>query len=140
MATNEWLRELFGQLAFVSSVLGGFAVAFLGTLLTIEAERRITRWTMGAAAVSAAAFVAAAVIAALNVADTVRTQARDLTGLGSGGTTSTALAMASFALGFLGLMISLALSGWIKSRSLGLVTTLGATACLLAVVLSLATG
>lgn len=47
-------------------------MAFLGTLLTIGVERRLTRWTMGAAAVSATALVTAAVVASLGVAETVR--------------------------------------------------------------------
>jgi hypothetical protein len=140
MPTNEWLRELFGQLAFVSSVLGGFAVAFLGTLLTIETDRRITRWTMGAAAISAVAFVAAAVIAAMSVAEAVRTRAEDVAGLGSAGGAYVATALAAFGAGFLGLMLSVALSGWIKSRSLGLVTSGAAALCLLVVLAALASG
>jgi hypothetical protein len=137
MPTHEWLKELFGQLAFVSSVLGGFAVAFLGTLLTIEGERRLTRWTMGAAAVSATALITAAVVASVSVAETVRTGAHDLAGLGDTAARGFLLLFSCFIVGFLALMLSVGLSGWIKSRALGLVTAAAAMVSAAAVLFAL---
>ena len=57
MESTQIVTELHRQMGFTSSVFGGFAIAFLGALLPIEATRRSAVWAIGFTSFAAAFFV-----------------------------------------------------------------------------------
>lgn len=122
----EYIAELFRQMAFIGAVLGGFAAAFLATMLTAAPRGRVATATISAAAFASASFVAVTVgatVVALNVValglsdfaafPTATDRARFWTGL-------------LFLVGIYTLIVALGLCGWTRSRAAGWATTLAA--------------
>lgn len=121
----EFLAEIGRQIASLSAFLGGFAATFLGILLQSPSPRRIVGWAAGAAAVASASFILAVIsgtalaivfhpgapagIAQPHFVPQVRT-----------------LIVITFASGIYLSLLSLGLSGWIRSRPLGMVTSMAA--------------
>ena len=121
----EFLAEIGRQIAFLSAFLGGFAATFLGILLQSPSSRRHVGWAAGAAAVASASFILAVIsgtalalifhpgapagIARPDFVPQVRT-----------------LILITFAIGIYSTLLSLGLSGWIRSRRLGIVTSTAA--------------
>ena len=121
----EFLGEAGRQIAFVSAFLGGFAATFLGILLQSPNSRRHVGWAAGAAAVASASFILAVISGTLLALcvhpgappelakPTLLPQLRILTFI-------------AFFVGIYSTLLSLALSGWIRSRQLGIVTSVAA--------------
>jgi len=121
----EFLAETGRQIAFLSAFLGGFAATFLGILLQSPNSRRHVGWAAGAAAVASASFILAVIsgtVLALvlhpgappNIAKSIfLPQVRTLI-------------LITFAAGIYSTLFSLGLSGWIRSRQLGIVTSVAA--------------
>lgn len=119
---NNYLLEIARQLAFLSAFLGGFAATFLVTLLTLKSEKPIATWTIATSAVSACILIVAVVAAVMlsvilqpdapaHIADdSAIMKGRVFTSLG-------------FAIGILSLLASVGLSGWIRSKRTGIVTS-----------------
>ena len=116
----EAAAEIQNQFAFISTVLGGFAVTFLIGLLSLPRERPLVTWAAGAA-VAAAGFLIIAAVA--GVAGAVWVAERP--GLPALPETPGPLLAAfrwsgiSFILGVMALLASIGLSGWTRSRVLG---------------------
>ena len=116
------MAEYYRQFAFVSSVLAGFAFTFYATLLAIDRQKRAVSWaallTVTASicflAVTLGTTFAAARVAALPAGAPlpflIQAQQAPLSVL--------------FLAGILLLLGSFALGGWIRSRRLGLATTI----------------
>jgi hypothetical protein len=121
----EFIGELARQLASVSAFLGGFAATFLGILLQSQSSRRQVGWAAGAAAVASASFMIA-VIAATLLALAVNPAAPEGFALPQFIPWARQVLILSFALGIYANLLSLGLSGWIRSRSLGIVTSAAA--------------
>jgi hypothetical protein len=129
---SQFFGEIARQVASVSAFLGGFAATFLGILLQSQSTRRHVGWAAGSAALASASFMIS-VIAGTLVALVLNPEAPQ------GFATPEFLPWArrvlvfSFALGIYANLLSLGLSGWIRSRSLGLVTSGAALASALVV-------
>jgi hypothetical protein len=121
----EFLAETGRQIAALSAFLGGFAATFLGILLQSSNSRRYVGWAAGAAAVASASFILA-VISGTALALVSHP------GAPSGVAKPTflpqvrVLILITFACGIYSILLSLGLSGWIRSRALGIVTSLAA--------------
>jgi hypothetical protein len=89
------MAEFYRQFAFVSSVLAGFAFTFYGTLLVAAHEHRAGKW--------AAFFAVAASVAFLPV--------------------TLGMTFGAVRAGVVFLLTSFGVSGWIRSRGLGIATT-----------------
>ncbi|MBK7314590.1 hypothetical protein [Candidatus Aalborgicola defluviihabitans] len=107
----------YQQLAFVSSVLAGFAFAFYGTLLISQSTRRIGSWTALLAACAGICFLiftlgsTFSVTVTLNTAtlpEALRAQQEPLTTL--------------FLLGIVLTLFSFGIGGWMRSHKLGVAT------------------
>lgn len=107
----------YQQLAFVSSVLAGFAFAFYGTLLTALATHRIASWSAFLAVCASICFLVVtlgstfAVTIASNsklLPEAIQAQQEPLTTL--------------FMLGIVLILASFGLGGWVRSRQLGIAT------------------
>jgi hypothetical protein len=121
----EFLAEMGRQIAALSAFLGGFAATFFGILLQSSDSRRLVGWAAGAAAVASASFILA-VIAGTSLALVLHP------GAPSGIAKSTfipqvrTLILIAFTCGIYSILLSLGLSGWIRSRQLGIVTSVAA--------------
>jgi len=124
-ANPEFLAETARQIASLSAFLGGFAATFLGILLQSPNSRRHVGFAAGAAAVASASFILA-VISGTALAVVLHP------GAPSGIAKPTflpqvqELIFVTFACGIYSILLSLGLSGWIRSRQLGIVTSLAA--------------
>ncbi|RTQ53749.1 hypothetical protein EJV47_03170 [Hymenobacter gummosus] len=117
----EHLAEIARQLGSISAFLGGFAAAFLGTLLTQNTPQRVLRWAVASAAVSSVAFIVT-VVAMTKLVMVLHPQAP--ANVAKGGIMGARVAgMLCFLLGTYTLMASIGLSGWLRSRRMGLVTS-----------------
>ena len=116
------MAEFYRQFAFVSSVLAGFSFTFYGTLLVAEREHRAGKW--------AAFFAIAASVVFLPVTlgmtfGAVRAVNRPTEFSLSKLETDPQIALLSilFLAGVVFLFTSFGVSGWIRSRGLGIATT-----------------
>ena len=123
----EYLAEIGRQLASLSAFLGGFAAAFLGTLLALQTPARQVSWAAGAAAVASAAFTVA-VVAATMLAVVLHPSAPGPQSRAAEAGTARVVAALAFCIGMYALLVALGLSGWARSRRLGLVTSCVAVA------------
>jgi len=127
----EFLGEAGRQIAFVSAFLGGFAATFLGILLQSPNSRRHVGWAAGAAAVASASFILAVVSGSLLALVVHPGAPPDLAKptlpAGVEALTPLRILMAiTFIVGIYSTLLSLGLSGWIRSRQLGIVTSVAA--------------
>jgi len=126
--TPEIWADLFRQLAFISALVGGFAFAFLGTLLTLPSRSRIVDWTAGMALVTAAGLIICVIGWTLMASQVLITAS-----LGPGGeeyrfpaafnSTHSQLSQL-FIVEMFFFLASLGLSGWVRSRTLGIVSSI----------------
>ena len=119
---SEFIGEIARQLASVSAFLGGFAATFLGILLQSASSRRHVGWAAGAAAVASASFMIA-VIAGTLVALVLAPAAPQGFAAPEFLPWARRVLTISFAVGIYANLLSLGLSGWVRSRSLGFVTS-----------------
>jgi len=125
------VAETYRQLAFVSSVLGGFAFLFFAAILPTPATHKSAGWAAGAALASA--------IGLLTVTLGATFSAAALADLPLGAASPPAIAGHHRALSllFLGslylLLVSFGVSGFIRSRQMGRLTVALAVAGALAV-------
>ena len=118
----EYLAELGRQIAFLSAFLGGFAATFLATLLTSTSGGRQVTWTAASAGVAAAAFIVA-VIAGTAMAVVLSPGAPAIGAEPSRINHARVAAALGFAVGIYAMLLALGLSGWIRSRKLGIATS-----------------
>jgi hypothetical protein len=121
--------EYYRQFAFISSVLAGFAFAFYGALLTASASHRAASWAALMAVTSSVAFLLVTIGMTF-----AASRAAALTG-DAPMTPLTAAQQGPLSFYFLAgiffLFASFGLGGWIRSRWLGIATTVVATIGLL---------
>jgi hypothetical protein len=140
-ANTEAWAELFRQLAFTSALVGGFAFAFLGVLLTATSPSRVVGWTAGVSMTAAAGMVVCVLGWTLG-ASTVAIEAAKATTPDSFRVPGTFLRVhlylsQVFLSSLLLFLVGLGLSGWVRSRALGVVSTLVAALAILASILVL---
>jgi hypothetical protein len=119
---NTYLAEIAGQLAFLSALLGGFAAAFLVTVLTMDKAKRSVDWVIGSSAVSACGFIVA-VVASVMLTIVLHPDAPSNAMHEPAVNIGRIVSSIGFWLGIVGLLLSVGVSGWIRSRKLGLVTS-----------------
>lgn len=121
----EFFAEIGRQIAFLSAFLGGFPATFLGILLQSPSSRRHVGWAAGAAAVASASFILA-VISGTALAVVFHPDAPSGIAKPSFVPQVRTLIVITFAIGIYSTLLSLGLSWWIRSRQLGIVTSLAA--------------
>ena len=125
-STNpDFIGEFARQVAAVSAFLGGFAATFLGIVLQSQSSRRYVGWAAGAAAVASASFMIAAIAGTL-VGLTLNPAAPKGFATPEFVPWAYRVFLVSFAIGIYSNLLSLGLSGWIRSRWLGIVTSTAA--------------
>lgn len=124
----EALADLFRQLAFICALIGGFAFAFLGVLLPTPARSRLVEWTAGMAMGTVASLVVCVIgwtlMASVVVTDTpANASAEEFLKVALKFNRMHSLLSLLFILGMFLFLASLGLSGWVRSRTLGIVST-----------------
>ena len=121
--------EYYHQFAFVSSLLAGFAFSFYGVLLSASSNHRAASWAALMAVTASVAFLLVTLgmtFAASHAAALPRSAPLTLSTAAQQGPLSD-----YFFAGIFFLFASFGLGGWIRSRELGIATTLVATIGLL---------
>jgi hypothetical protein len=116
------MTEYYRQFAFVTSVLGGFAFALFGNLLLAPSPQRAASWAAIFSVTASVAFLldtlgmtfgaiySASLPAGTALSPRIAAQLGPLSFL--------------FCMGILFLLASFALDGWLRSRELGIATTI----------------
>jgi hypothetical protein len=118
-----YLSDIAAQTGGLSAFLGGFAATFLGTLLAMRARGRVGTWAIACSAGSSVAFIVA-VVGSTAVVAALHPQGPGAGSAGSGGP-QVAMTLA-FLLGLYSLLAAIGLSGWTRSRTAGLATSITA--------------
>lgn len=136
----DYLAEIGRQLSTLSAFLGGFAIAFLGTVLGFGKPHPQAGRVAGSAAVAAAAF-AVAVMAFTSLIIVLHPMAPANIKQTTNTSLARVVAILSFLVGIYALLLSLGMSGWIRSSRLGWLTTIvAALAALLTTLLFVQVG
>lgn len=128
----DYLAEIARQIAFLSAFLGGFAATFLATLLAAHSPKRITAWTICSSALAASAFVVSTTVSVMLVVTLHPNAPADIT-TGQDVVRSRILSTLGFIVGIYALLLGIGLCGWMRSRRVGLVTSVGASVAALVV-------
>jgi len=116
------MAEFSRQFAFVSSVLAGFAFAFYGTLLVAAREHKAGTWAAFFAVAASVAFLPVTLGMTFNAARAAN-QSTELTVSSATADPQIALLSMLFLSGVVFLLASFGISGWMRSRGLGIATT-----------------
>jgi len=116
------MAEFYRQFAFVSSVLAGFAFAFYGTLLVAAREHRAGGWAAFFAVGASVAFLPVTLGMTFGGVRAAN-QPRELSASTVAADPQIALLSMLFLCGVVFLLASFGISGWMRSRGLGIATT-----------------
>ena len=116
------MAEFCRQFAFVSSVLAGFAFAFYGALLAAAREHRAGSWAAFFAVAASVAFLPVTLGMTFNAARATN-QPGELNLSTAATDPQIALLSMLFLSGVVFLLASFGISGWMRSRGLGIATT-----------------
>lgn len=123
MVQADRLAEVFRQLAFISAVLGGFSVAFWVALLTTAAERRIATVAAGVALGAAVSLLIVAMVMTIS-AVSIALDSREAYDQLPPAIEATYVPMTLlFLFGALLFFVALGLSGFVRSRAMGIASS-----------------
>lgn len=132
----EFYAEAYRQIAFISAVLGGFSVAFLGVILVADDARRRAGWTIGLSIAASVMFVVATFLDSFLVFTLPGVSASSAEQLPQEIRMVASVAVFAFYGGVFALLSSLALGGWLRSRAVGVTATLLVACAILAILLT----
>lgn len=131
----EYFRILAEQLVFISVFLGAISASILGTFLVVDREGKIFKSMILGLALAAFAFITAVlgmnkVLVILAPSSPYQERATELLFY------PRLVGGLSFYIGIFALLLVISLSGWLKSKKMGLITTfIGIVASILSVTL-----
>lgn len=117
-----YLSTIASQVGGLSAFLGGFAATFLGTLLALTREGRLATSAIATSAISSVAFIVA-VVGSTTLVAAMHPEAP--VGPASIGGAQATMTLA-FVLGLYALLVALGISGWLRSRPTGWITSIAA--------------
>lgn len=112
------MAQLFGQLGFVSAILAGFAFTFIAGLLSASSSSRAYSWVFVSALCAAFSLMVAvvgSVFAGLGVEGDFLDEAQSQELL--------AIVSQSFLIGVMSLVLATGISGWIRTKRLGQISS-----------------
>jgi len=117
----DYVIAVAEQLSFVSAFLGGVSITILVTIVVFANPQKSVSWIVGASALAACSLLIAVVAAwrliiLLNPATNVALDPSNLIVLW-------ASMLLGYGVGFLALLACIGLSGWIRSKKTGWITT-----------------
>lgn len=121
---TEYLAELYRQITFLSAVLGGFAIAFMGTLLTLTSDNKSVSRTIWLTAFAATVLIVSTFSSIVVLLDIVRLgiTSMDASEWPAETLRSKNIADLSSFAGMYALLIAIGLSGKIRDKKTGIVT------------------
>ena len=124
----EILAELFRQCAFISALIAGFSFAFLAVILTNKTTKTIDDWTAGFAIAATAGLIVCALGWTLSVPHVLELSVNNSGNIPVQGRETYINIHRSLSITFIAcfffFLTSLGLSGWIRSRRLGVVSSI----------------
>ena len=115
----QFYSEAYRQIAFVSAVLGGFSVAFLGVILVAKDQRRLTGWTIALSIAASVMFILVTFLNSFLAFTLPGFNAKLLTDLPPQVLSVAEFGVLAFYGGVFALLASLALGGWMRSKAVG---------------------
>lgn len=125
----KYIVAVAEQLSFVSAFLGGISTTILVTIVVFTSQKKSVNWIVSSSALAACSLLIA-VVAAWRLIILLHPElpiAYDLTIINI----LWAGMLIGYGLGFLSLLVSIGLSGWLRSRRDGMITSSIATAAVL---------
>jgi hypothetical protein len=125
------VSALASQVGAISAFFGGVAVTLLGLLIFVKRRSHMTEVTIGAFVVGAVCFIVSALAATFLSVGMLPGASRDIASRSY--LELVMLLMNSFFLiGIVSLLVGIMLSGWMRSRSTGIITTCAGSVGLIA--------
>lgn len=134
MTFLEHQSEVFKQFGFISSLLAGFSFAVVFQLLISNDQRKIVNWVLGIILLASSFLITATIISSIvvyssggyNASPYYLNSLRVITSVG----------YIFFYIGVLSFLLGMGISGWLKSRIIGILSTSIVTACGIALIVS----
>lgn len=120
--TFEYLNKLASQVIMTSSLLGGFSIAIIANFLVSETKTRFTNKIM-ATSIFAASFFLVSLFAMTKVL-MMTTEGYPMKVLINDLAPYRTIGVISFFFGIISLLTMISLSGWTKSKRMGILTTI----------------
>ena len=120
--TFEYYNKLADQIIMISTLLGGFSITIVANFLVSETKTRLTNNIMIASTLSACAFLIS--LFAMTKVIMMTTEGYPKKILESDLLLPSGIDGFSFFLGIICLLTMIALSGWTKSKKMGIFTTI----------------
>lgn len=118
----DYLVALAQQIGTLSAFLGGLSAALLVALLAMQLPKRVAGWTIALAAAAAVSFIVSVVATTLLVTALHPHAPAAVAGVGL--LKGRVLTVLPFALGIFLLLGCIGLTGWLRSRRMGQITTI----------------
>jgi hypothetical protein len=120
----ESYAEICKQLSFISALVAAFSFAFISVLLTSDSKHRIVDWVIGFSIASIAGFLVCALSWTLSASRMAIYTGNNIKELPELFLHMHKILSFIFVLSFLLFFITLGLSGWIRTRKLGLISSI----------------
>ncbi len=120
MSTSYYLVQT-EQIVLLSAFLGGFSATFLAAILALKSLKRVTNWIVCLSAISACSFIVSTIIS-IAIVNTLHPESPEQFNEALFQKNRLAGALALL-IGIFSLLSSIGLSGWIRSKQVGLTTS-----------------
>ena len=134
MSTSYYIVQT-EQLVLLSAFLGGFSATFLAAILALKSSERVTNWIVCLSAISACSFIVAAIIS-ISIVNGLQPDSLEQYKIEEFQKDRLASALALL-IGIFSLLSSIGLSGWIRSKQVGLTTSAAAVVSIVLVLVYL---
>ncbi len=120
--TFEYLNKLASQITTISSLLGGFSIAIIANFLVSDTKTRLTNKIMGTSIFAASFFLVT--LFAMTKVLMMTTEGYPMKVLINDLTPYRTIGVISFLFGVISLLTMISMSGWTKSKRMGIFTTI----------------
>lgn len=119
--TTEYIVAVAEQLSFVSAFLGGISITILVTIVVFTSEQKSVNWIVSFSALAACSLLIA-VVAAWRLTILLHPSLPIPTDMGLIKILSLGMLL-GYGLGFFSLLVSVGLTGWLRSKRDGIITS-----------------
>jgi len=131
----EYLNKVASQVIMISSLLSGFSIAIIANLLVYKSDNRITNNILKVTTIAAGSFLIA--VFAMTKLVMLTTEGYPFNYSQDYLTLPKLTGFFAFVMGIISLTIVIALSGWTKSKRIGIFTTIVGILTLLMILINL---
>ena len=129
----EFALEVFRQMAFISALVGGFSFSFIGVLLSVAERHRVITWTILIAMLAASGMIVCTLGWTMSISFTHQLTAIENAEIPLFLKRLHRVLSLTFMASILLFLVSLGLSGWIRSRTLGMLSSIISLGAILSV-------